>query len=41
MKKPVRKDNTANEKKIEKMNQYLNDLEANFFKHVALDGESL
>lgn len=37
MKKPVKKDNTIMDKKAEKMNQMLHDLEENFFKHVAED----
>lgn len=41
MKKPVRKDNTVNDKKVEKMNQYLHDLEEGFFKHVAEDNDAL
>jgi hypothetical protein len=41
MKKPIRKDNTANEKKAEKLNQYLHDLEEGFFKTVAEDGDAL
>lgn len=31
MKKPVKKDNTVNDKKVEKMNNYLNELEEKFF----------
>lgn len=41
MKKPTKKDNTINDKKAEKMNNYLNDLSENFFKHVAEDNEAL
>lgn len=41
MKKPIRKDNTIVDKKAEKMNQFLNDLEEQFFKHVADDQEQL
>ena len=37
MKKPVKKDNTVNDKKLEKMHQQLNDLEEKFFKHVSED----
>ncbi len=39
MKKPVKKDNTVNEKRIEKLNNYLLDLEDQFMKHVA-DGDA-
>lgn len=41
LKKPAKRDNTVNEKKQEKLNQYINDLEENFFKHVADDSEHL
>jgi hypothetical protein len=41
MKKPAKKDNTVADKKAEKLHTYLNDLEENFFKHVAEDGEHL
>ena len=41
MKKPIKKDNTVLDKKADKMNQFLNDLEENFFKHVAEDGDAL
>lgn len=41
MKKPIKKDNTIQDKKAEKMNQMLNDLEENFFKHVAEDQDAL
>ena len=41
MKKPVKKDNSIADKKAEKLNTFLNDLEENFFKHVAEDGEQL
>ena len=37
MKKPVKKDNTIADKKQEKLNQYLLDLEDGFLKHVADD----
>ena len=39
LKKPAKKDNSIADKKAEKLNTYLNDLEENFFKHVAEDGE--
>lgn len=41
MKKPVKKDNTVHDKKAEKLNQYIHDLEEGFFKHVAEDGDAL
>lgn len=41
MKKPVKKDNTILDKKAEKMQNYLNDLEEQFFKHVAEDQDQL
>lgn len=41
MKKPAKRDNTVADKKAEKLNVFLNDLEENFFKHVAEDGEQL
>lgn len=41
MKKPAKRDNTVADKKAEKLNTYLNDLEENFFKHVAEDSEQL
>jgi len=41
MKKPVKKDNNVNDKKQEKLNQQLNDLEEHFFKHVSEDNEHL
>ena len=41
MKKPVKKDNTVMDKKAEKMNQMLHDLEESFFKHVAEDQDAL
>jgi hypothetical protein len=41
MKKPAKRDNTVADKKAEKLNNYLNDLEENFFKHVADDSEQL
>lgn len=41
MKKPVKKDNTVQDKKAEKMNQMLHDLEETFFKHVAEDQDAL
>lgn len=41
MKKPGKRDNTVADKKAEKMNVFLNDLEENFFKHVAEDNEQL
>jgi hypothetical protein len=41
LKKPQKRDNTVNDKKVEKMNQYLHDLEEGFFKHVADDNDSL
>ena len=37
MKKPSKKDNTIADKKQEKLNQYLVDLEDQFLKHVAED----
>jgi hypothetical protein len=40
LKKPVKKDNTAADKKAEKLNQQLVDLEDKFLKHVADDGEN-
>lgn len=39
MKKPVKKDNNIVDKKQEKMNAYLNELEESFFKSVS-DGNS-
>jgi hypothetical protein len=41
MKKPTKKDNSIQDKKAEKMHNYLNDLEEQFFKHVAEDGDAL
>lgn len=41
LKKPVKKDNNQADKKAEKMNQYLHQLEDEFFKHVAEDSEQL
>lgn len=41
MKKPPKKDTNTAEKKAEKLQNYLNDIEENFFKHVAEDGEQL
>lgn len=41
MKKPVKKDNSINDKRVDKMNQVLNDLEESFFKHVAEDNDAL
>ena len=41
LKKPGKRDNTVADKKAEKLNTYLNDLEENFFKHVADDNEQL
>lgn len=35
MKKPTKKDNTVQDKKLEKMHNLLNDLEEKFFKHVS------
>jgi dynein intermediate chain 2 len=34
MKKPIKKDNTIVDKRVEKLNAYLNDLEEKFFKSV-------
>ena len=41
MKKPIKKDNTVLDKRVEKMQNYLNDLEEQFFKHVAEDQDQL
>lgn len=41
LKKPTKKDNTVADKKQEKLNQQLNDLEEAFFKHVADDTDQL
>lgn len=41
LKKPTKRDNTLADKKAEKLNGFLNDLEENFFKHVADDNEHL
>jgi len=40
-KKPTKKDNTVVDKKQERLNQQLNDLEETFFKHVADDNDQL
>lgn len=40
MKKPGKKDNTIADKKLEKLNQYLVDLEDQFLKHVADEDEN-
>jgi len=39
MKKPTKKDNTINDKKAEKMNQIINDLEEKFFTEVSKDDD--
>jgi hypothetical protein len=39
MKKPTKKDNTIVDKRQERVNQQLNDLEETFFKHVADDND--
>lgn len=39
MKKPVKKDNSNNEKKANQLNNYLHELEEGFFKHVAADDQ--
>ena len=41
MKKPTKKDNTVFDKKAEKMNQYLNELEEKFFSQVSTDEQDL
>ena len=41
MKKPVKKDNTVNDKRAEKMNNYLNELEEKFFTQVSTDEQDL
>ena len=37
LKKPVKKDNTVHDKKVEKLSAYLNELEETFFKDVTKD----
>jgi len=39
MKKPTKKDNSINDKKAEKMNQIINDLEEKFFTEVSKDDD--
>jgi len=41
LKKPAKKDNNIIDKKQEKLNHQLNDLEEYFFKHVADDNEHM